>query len=79
MTNYRLVAEVTRPTDDFGYDFIKHTEVLWHGHHHPFPSEELSDLHEPESPAERTGPIDLQQQRVMHLGWKTIHASVQRI
>jgi len=78
MTNYRLIAEVSRPIDDYGHDFETRNEVLWKGHHHVFPGEELPDLRLPEPPAEH-GPVYLQRQRVMHLGWETIHASVQAI
>ena len=77
MTAYRVVAEVHKPTDDYGYDFATTTEVFWQGDHHPLRSE-LPEFQEPEPPIEQ-GPVYLQRQRFMHLGWKAVHASVERI
>lgn len=78
MTNYRIVTEVNSPTDDYGSDFSTRTEVLWKGQHNPYSTEELSNITPPETSTEH-GPVFLQQQRVMHLGWRTIHASAQEI
>jgi hypothetical protein len=75
MNKYRIVAEVLTPTD-YPAEFEEERRVLWQGDHHPMGS--IPELPTPEPPAE-LGATYLQRQRFMHLGWKTVHASVERI